>query len=288
MDVLAQDVTTGAGERRRPVITIEASGKLPRFGLAELWAHRELVLFLAWRDLAIRYKQAFFGVAWAVLQPVLLMVVFTVVLGNLGKLPSQGVPYALLTFVALIPWLLFSNSLQRSGLSVVANANLVTKVYFPRLAMPVAGLLSALVDCAITFVILFVLMGIYGVAPTLKMLFVIPLTLLTCIVAAGFGLWFSAINVRYRDVQYVIPFLLQAWQFISPVAYSAKIVPGGAWSVVYALNPLTGVIAGFRWAVLGTPAPALSLFLSSGVSVVVLVTGLWYFRHSERHFADII
>ena len=288
MDALAQDVTTGAAERRRPVVTIEASGKLPRFGLAELWAHRELVLFLAWRDLAIRYKQAFFGVAWAVLQPVLLMVVFTVVLGNLGKLPSQGVPYALLTFVALIPWLLFSNSLQRSGLSVVANANLVTKVYFPRLAMPVAGLLSALVDCAITFVILFVLMGIYGVAPTLKMLLVIPFTLLTCIVAAGFGLWFSAINVRYRDVQYVIPFLLQAWQFISPVGYSAKIVPGGAWSVVYALNPLTGVIAGFRWAVLGTPAPALSLFLSSGVSVVVLVTGLWYFRHSERHFADII
>lgn len=265
---------------------IDAHGD--RSNLRSLWAYRELLLFLVWRDVAIRYKQAVLGVGWAVMQPVLTMVVFSVVFGQLAGLPSDGIPYPLFSLAALLPWQLFAGALQRAGNSVVGSANLVTKVYFPRLIIPTSAVLSGLVDYAISLAVLFGMMAWYSVPVTLTALALIPLTVLVLLTALGVGVWFAALNVEYRDVGHIIPFVAQIWMYASPVAYSANMVPEGAWRVLYGLNPMAGAIQGYRWALLGSPPPSELMWVGVMVALVVLITGITYFRRVERSFADVI
>ena len=258
--------------------------------LRELWAYRELVYFLTWRDILVRYKQAVLGVAWAVLQPVLTMVVFTVIFHRLlgVESPDEAIPYAVFSYSGLLAWQFFAGALSRSGMSLVSNSNLLTKVYFPRLAIPMSAVLAGLVDFFISFVVLLVLMAAYGIAPSLYTLALPLLVVLAFASALGVGLWLSAINVLYRDVQYVIPFLVQLWMFVSPVIYSIEKIPPGALRIVFSLNPMTGVIGGFRWALLGQPFPGRYLWISLATVTVVLVSGLFYFKRIERVFADVV
>ncbi len=256
--------------------------------LGELWQYRELTLFLIWRDVTVRYKQTALGIAWAIIQPVFTMVVFSLFFGELGKIPSDGVPYPIFTYCALLPWQLFASALLKSGNSLVANQNLITKVYFPRLVIPIAATLSGLVDFVIAFGVLLGLMWFYGRMPTIAA-WTLPLFLLLALITAlGVGLWLSALNARYRDVQYTLPFLSQFWMFATPIAYPSSLIPE-AWRVVYGLNPMAGVIEGFRWALLGAATPSWTLMLVSTVVALGLsVSGLYYFRWMERRFADIV
>jgi homopolymeric O-antigen transport system permease protein len=254
----------------------------------ELWAYRELLYFLVWRDIKVRYKQTALGAAWAILQPVLTMVVFTLFFGNLAKVPSDGIPYPLFSFTGLVPWTLFAYSLTESSGSLVSNQNLITKVYFPRLIIPLASVLSGLVDFAISFGVLLLLMLYYGVVPTVY-IWTVPLFVLLAIAAAlSVGIWLSALNVEFRDVRYTIPFLTQLWMFVTPLAYASSLVPP-RWRIVYGLNPMAGVVEGFRWALLGrTAAPSVLLAISVAVVIVLLVGGILYFRRMERTFADVV
>jgi lipopolysaccharide transport system permease protein len=254
----------------------------------ELWAYRELLYFLVWRDIKVRYKQTALGAAWAILQPVLTMVVFTLFFGNLAKVPSDGIPYPLFSFTGLVPWTLFAYSLTESSGSLVSNQNLITKVYFPRLIIPLASVLSGLVDFAISFGVLLLLMLYYGVVPTVY-IWTVPLFVLLAIAAAlSVGIWLSALNVEFRDVRYTIPFLTQLWMFVTPLAYASSLVPP-RWRIVYGLNPMAGVVEGFRWALLGrTAAPSVLLAISVAVVIVLLVGGTYYFRRMERTFADVV
>ena len=265
-----------------------SSGWIP-IRLGDLWAYRELLGFFVWRDIKVRYKQTAFGALWAILQPLALMVVFTLVFSRLGGIAPAGVPYALFAFAGLVPWTLFSSSLVGSSNSLVDSAELLTKVYFPRLLLPIAASGSYLLDFAITVVMLFVLMLVLGVMPTLTVLWIAPLTVLLLAASVGVGLWLSAINVRYRDVRYATPFIAQLWLFASPVAYSAAIIPSELW-FVYHLNPMAGVIEGFRWALSTSSmgAPVAEVIIATAVSLVLLVGGLAYFRRTERSFADVI
>ncbi len=257
--------------------------------LRDLWKYRELIYFLIWRDIKVRYKQAVLGIGWAIIQPILTMVIFSIIFGRFGKLPTdQSLPYPLFTFAALLPWGLFANALQRSGTSLVGSAHLITKIYFPRLIIPISAVIGGIVDFAISFVILLLMMAYYKVYPTWNMLWIIPLTLLTLVTALSVGLWLSALNVRYRDVQQMIPFLVQAWMYASPVAYSAKIITERTWQLIYGLNPLTGIIQGFRWALLGGTPPGELMWISSTVMVILFVSGLYYFRRMEKTFADTV
>ncbi len=257
--------------------------------LRDLWKYRELIYFLTWRDIKVRYKQALLGVAWAVLQPILTMVIFSVILGYLLNVPTDnGVPYPVFSFVALLPWQLFASALQRTSASLVGNANLLTKVYFPRLVIPVSAVGAGLVDFAISFLVLIGLMLFYKIQPTWNILWLPLLVLLALLTAIAVGLWLSALNVQYRDVQHMVPFVIQAWFYASPVVYSSSIIPSAKWQLVYALNPMAGVIQGFRWALLGTQAPDASLAVSSAVVLVLLVSGLFFFKRMERTFADIV
>ena len=257
----------------------------------ELWKYRELLYFLTWRDILVRYKQAVIGVAWAVLQPVLTMIVFTVVFNMaLGiQSPASDVPYAVFSFTGLLPWNFFAGALSRSGVSLVGNASLLTKVYFPRLVIPISAVLAGLVDLGIAFLVLIGLMAAYGIAPTWHVVMLPLFISLGFATALGVSLWLSALNVLYRDVQYVIPFLVQLWMFVSPVIYPIDKIPEGPLRVAFSLNPMTGVIGGFRWALLGQQFPSGSyLWISSTVVVVVLVGGLFYFKRMERTFADVV
>lgn len=258
--------------------------------LRELWKYRELLYFLTWRDILVRYKQAVIGVAWAVLQPLLTMVVFTVVFNKvLGvQSPSSAVPYAVFSFSGLLPWSFFAGALSRSGLSLVGNANLLTKVYFPRLVIPISAVLAGLVDFGISFVVLLGLMAAYGIAPTWQIVFLPIFIALAFVTALAVSLWLSALNVLYRDVQYVIPFLVQLWMFVSPVIYPIDKIPAGPLRVAFALNPMTGVIGGFRWALLGQQFPGGYAWISLAVVGVLFVTGLFYFKRMESVFADVV
>jgi len=256
--------------------------------LGEVWQYRELLYFLTWRDVKIRYKQAALGVGWAILQPLLTMVIFSVIFGGLAKLPSDGIPYPVFSYVALLPWQLFAGSLQRAGTSLVGNANLLTKVYFPRLIIPFSAVGAGLVDFGVSFVVLLGLMLYYGITPTWAILTLPFFVLLALLTALAVGLWLSALNVQYRDVQYAIPFLIQAWMYASPVAYSAGLIPSGIWRIVYGLNPLAGVIQGFRWALVGGTPPDELMVVSVVIVIILLISGLFYFRRMEKTFADVV
>jgi lipopolysaccharide transport system permease protein len=270
-----------------PEIVIRPSRGWVALGMPELWSYRELLYFLTWRDIKVRYKQTGLGAAWAILQPVLTMLVFSVFFGRLAKVPSDGVPYPLFTLTGLLPWQLFSYALTQSSNSVIANKNLIAKVYFPRLIVPIAAVLSGLVDFVIAFAILLVMMFYYGVSPGVAIL-IIPLAVLFTVVSAlAVGLWLSALNVKYRDVQYAIPFLTQFWMFLTPIAYSSSLVPA-KWRLLYGLNPMAGVVDCFRWALLGhAPSSAAVVGVSGAVVVVAFVAGLAYFRRVEKTFADL-
>jgi len=271
-----------------PVFRIEPSEGWVSLRLHDLWEYRELLFFLVWRDIKVRYKQTLLGGAWAVIQPLLTMVVFSVFFGKLANVPSDGVAYPIFAFAALVPWTFFANGLTNASNSLVGSSNLIKKVYFPRLAIPIAAVLSGMVDFAIAFGVLIVMMLFYRITPTLNLVFLVPLLLLAMITALGVGLWLSAINVRFRDVRYVVPFLVQIWMFATPIAYSSSLLPE-RWHGIYALNPMVGVVDGFRWILLDTSAaPGSSMIVSCVVAIVLLVTGAFYFRRMERRFADVV
>lgn len=269
-------------------LVIEAGRTEQRYWL-DLWNYRELFYFLAWRDILVRYKQTAIGIAWALIRPFLTMVVFSVVFGSLAKLPSEGVPYPILVFAAMLPWQFFANSLSESSNSLIVNANLVSKVYFPRLIVPASSVIVSFVDFLISGMILLGLMAWYDFVPTWRII-TLPLFILIAFVAAiGAGLWLASLNVEYRDFRYIVPFIVQFGLYISPVGFSSKIVPE-QWRLLYSLNPMVGVIDGFRWAILGGESQIYipGFVLSLVIVVLILWTGIWYFRKMERTFADVI
>ena len=269
-------------------IVIRADRSWRDLGLREIWEYRELLFFLIWRDVKVKYKQTHLGVAWAVLQPTLSMLVFSVVFGRVARLPSHGVPYPLFTYAALLPWQLFANALTQSSNSLVNNQSLLTKVYFPRVLLPAASVLGGVVDFAVALSLLFAMMLYYGVYPTPRLL-ALPLFVLLAVSAAlSVGIWLSALNVRYRDVRYTVPFLTQFWLFASPVAYSSAVVPE-RFRALYSLNPMAAVVDGFRWALLGVePLPLAQLLGGALVTLAALASGLVFFRQTETTFADVV
>ena len=271
-----------------PHIRIEPSKGWISLGLKDLWYYRELLFFLAWRDIKVRYQQTALGAAWAVIQPLFTMLVFTLFFGRLAKVPSDGIPYPLFSYTALLPWQLFAYALTESSNSIVANERLITKIYFPRLVVPLASILAGLVDFAISFALLIGMMTWYGVRPTWAVLTLPFFVIFTMATALGVGLWLCALNVQYRDVRHTLSFIVQFWLIASPVAYSSTLVPA-RWRPFYGLNPMAGVIEGFRWALLGkAQAPGALLWVSGVVVAAVLVGGLYYFRRMEKTFADLV
>jgi lipopolysaccharide transport system permease protein len=270
-----------------PVIIIRPmSGWVP-VNLRELWEYRELLYSFISRDIKVRYKQTALGAAWAVIQPLFMMIVFTLAFGRLAKIPSEGLPYPLFSYAALLPWTLFSEGITRSTNSMITNANIMTKVYFPRLIMPMSGILSPLVDFAIAFVILLGMMVYYGFTPTINVLFLPAFILLALATSLGVGLWLSALNVQYRDFQYTVPFLIQLWLFASPVVYPSTLLPE-PYRTLFGLNPMAGVIEGFRWALLGTAPPSYLIAISALMVAILLISGAFYFRRMEKTFADVV
>jgi len=271
-----------------PVLVLRPSTGFLRLDLKALWEYRELLYFLVWRDIKVRYKQTALGAAWAILQPTMTMLVFSVFFGRLAKVPSDGIPYPVFAYAALLPWQLFAFALTESSNSLVASQNLITKVYFPRLVIPISAVLAGLVDFAIAFLVLLGLMLYYHIVPTAAVA-LLPLFILLAVGSAlSVGLWLSALNVKYRDVRYTIPFLTQFWLFATPVAYPSSLVPE-PWRALYGLNPMAGVVEGFRWALLGkTHAPGPLLAVSVAAVVVLLIGGMRYFRKTESTFADIV
>jgi lipopolysaccharide transport system permease protein len=271
-----------------PVIRITPSKGWVDLRLRDLWEYRELLYFLVWRDIKVRYKQTALGAAWAILQPLFTMLIFSIFFGRLAKMPSDGIPYPVFAFTGLVPWTFFANGLSQSSNSLVQNANLLTKVYFPRLALPLATVLSGVVDFALAMVVLGGIMMYYGVRITAAILWLPALLLLALVTALGVGLWLSALNVEYRDVRYTIPFLTQVWLFATPIAYPSSLLPE-PWRTLYGLNPMVGVVEGFRWALLGTAtAPGWMIVASSLAALLILVTGAYYFRRMECSFADVV
>jgi lipopolysaccharide transport system permease protein len=276
------------GRSELPHTRIEPSKGWISLGLRDLWKYRELLFFLAWRDIKVRYKQTALGVAWAVIQPLFTMLAFTLFFGRLAKVPSDGIPYPLFSYTGLLPWQLFAYALTESSNSVVANERLITKIYFPRLVVPLASILAGLVDFAISFTLVIGMMIWYGVRPTWAVLTLPFFVIFTMATALGVGLWLSALNVQYRDVRYSLTFIVQFWLIASPVAYSITLVPA-RWRPFYGLNPMAGVIEGFRWALLGkAQAPGAILWVSVVVVGVILVGGLYYYRRMEKTFADMV
>jgi len=256
--------------------------------LTEVWKYRDLLIMLIWRDVSVRYKQSVVGIGWAVIQPVMTMIIFSVIFGKLAKLPSDGIPYPIFTYCALLPWNYFSRSLSDSSDSLVASANLITKVYFPRLILPLSKVLAALIDFGVAFVILLGMMVWYRITPTYGLLFLPFFLLIAMLSSLGAGLWLTALNVKYRDVKFVVPFLAQFWMYASPVAYSTSLIPE-KWQWFYGLNPMVGVIEGFRWALLGKGAPNGAMMSVSCIVIGILfIAGLYYFALVEKTFADLI
>jgi lipopolysaccharide transport system permease protein len=277
-----------APPKEEPLIRIQPPRGWSALDIGDLWRFRDLLLIFVWRDVKVRYKQAAIGGAWAILQPVASMAVFTVFFGRLARVPSDGIPYPIFAFAALLPWNLFANGLARISGSIVSNSQLISKVYFPRLVIPVASAVYGTIDFAIALVVLFGMMAWFGITPHLGILTLPLFFLLDLVVVLAAGLWLAGLNVKYRDVTHAVPLLLQLWMFTSPVIYSVSLVPE-RWRLLYYLNPMVGVIEGFRWALFGKPVPHFSLMaLETGLVIVVLLAGIAHFRRMEREFADVI
>ncbi|HEX9796778.1 MAG TPA: ABC transporter permease [Anaerolineales bacterium] len=272
-----------------PLTIIQPSRGWSWAHLAELWRYRELLFFLIWRDVKVRYKQTLLGAAWAILKPFFTMVVFTIIFGRLAEIPTDDAPAPVFYFAGLLPWILFQDGITKASNSLVTNRNLVTKVYFPRLAIPLSSVVAGLVDLGLAFLVLLGMMAFFGVGLSSAVIALPGFLLLALLTAAGGGLWLAALNVAYRDVGYVTPFVVQAWMYASPVAYSATLIPAGLAEYAYWLNPMAGVVQGFRWAILGTGQPSLGLLaISTASALVLLASGLVYFRRMERTFADVV
>lgn len=271
-----------------PRIVIERTSGRVRLNLNELWAYRELVYFMVWRDIRVRYAQAAVGIGWALLVPFFTMLVFTLFFGRLAKIPSDGLPYSLFAYTALVPWAFFANALTQTSNSLVNSSHLITKVYFPRLAIPISAVLSGVLDFVIAFILLLGMMAYFGTTPTVHVVWLPFLLLLTFMTGLGSGLWLAALNVEYRDVRHLLPFVTQLWFCATPVVYSSSMLDPG-WRMAYALNPMVGVVEGFRWALLDTGrAPGLTVAVSSLTATALLVSGVAHFRRTERTFADIL
>jgi homopolymeric O-antigen transport system permease protein len=281
------DVSSG-NAAELPVVRVEPDDGIFSLRLKELWEYRELLYFLMWRDIKVRYKQTSLGVAWAIIQPLFTMLIFSLFFGRLAKVPSDGIPYPLFAYCALVPWTFFAHGLTMGTNSVVESANLVRKVYFPRLAMPTATVLSGIVDFSIALLMLVAMMAWYGQIPTVNIIWLPALLLLAFVTALGVSLWLSALNVKYRDIRHVIPFLTQIWMYATPIAYPSSLLPE-PWRSVYGLNPMVGVVEGFRWALLGAQTkPGPMVAVSSIAAVLILASGAVYFRRMERTFADVV
>ena len=271
-----------------PHIRIEPTQGWVALQLRELWRYRELLYFLTWRDIKVRYKQTVLGAAWAVIQPFMTMVVFSLFFGRLAQIPSDGIPYPIFSYAALVPWTFFANGLSQSSNSLVGSANLIKKVYFPRLAVPIATILSGVIDFVLAFLVLLVMMFFYGIVPTANVVWLPVFLLLALVTSLGAGLWLSAMNVQFRDVRYVVPFLVQLWLFATPIAYPSSIIPE-PWRTLYAVNPMVGVVEGFRWALLGVETrPGPMVIVSAIAAGALLVSGAFYFRRMEKTFADVV
>ena len=286
---MTDETMTELAKHEPTTIYIKPSRGLAALNLRDLWIYRELVYFMVWRDVKVKYKQTLLGMAWAVIQPVMTMLVFTFVFGSVAKVATNGIPYPIFSFVALLPWGLFETALNQGSRSLVAHNNMVTKIYFPRLILPIASVFAGLVDFVIAFVILVGLMVYYRMQPAYELLWTLPFFILLAIVTAlGVALWLSAVNVRYRDVNQALPFLTRFWLFVTPIAYSSDII-SDKWQLLYYLNPMAGVVNGFRWALLGIGnGPDLGLWVSVAISILIFISGLFYFRSMEKTFADTI
>lgn len=285
----AHDMTPNVGENPIPYLRIQPSKGWVSLKLRELWEYRELLYFLTWRDIKVRYKQTVLGAAWAIIQPFMTMVVFSLFFGKLAEIPSDGVPYPLWSFAALVPWTFFANGLTMSSNSLVGSANLIKKVYFPRLTIPIATVLSGVVDFVLAFIVLIILMLIYGILPTANIIFLPFFVLLSFVTSLGVGLWLSAMNVQFRDVRYTVPFLTQFWLFATPVAYPSSLIENDTLRALYGINPMAGVVEGFRWTLLGTNnTPGPIIIVSSIAALLLLISGLFYFRRMEKTFADVV
>ncbi|HLF26884.1 MAG TPA: ABC transporter permease [Anaerolineae bacterium] len=271
-----------------PVIRIEPSKGWVSLKLRELWAHRELLYFLTWRDIKVRYKQTVLGAAWAVIQPFFTMVVFSLFFGRLAKVPSDGIPYPIFSYAALVPWTFFAQGLNQASNSLVIGAKLIKKVYFPRLVMPIATILAGVIDFALAFVVLLVMMLVYGIVPTANIVWLPLFLLLALVTSLGVSLWLSALNIQFRDVRYTVPFITQFWMFVTPIAYPSSLLEE-PWRTLYGINPMAGVVEGFRWALLNTATtPGPILIVSTLTALILLVSGAFYFRRMERYFADVV
>ena len=286
-----QSVTTGGVASTAaavPVLHIRPSRGWLSLNLHELWEYRELLYFLIWRDVKVRYKQTVLGAAWAIIQPLFTMIVFSLFFGRMAKIPSDGVPYPIFSYAALVPWTFFAHALNQSSNSLVGSANLIKKVYFPRLVVPLSSVLAGIVDFGLAFIVLLGMMLYYGILPTVHVLALPLLFMLAVVTSLGAGLWLSALNVQFRDVRYVVPFLVQFWLFSTPIAYPSSLLQE-PWRTVYAINPMVGVVEGFRWALLGTDtAPGPMIAVSALIALALLIGGAFYFRRMEKTFADIV
>jgi lipopolysaccharide transport system permease protein len=288
MGVTETQVAVATKLPESPVVRIEARRRWLALDLGEVWAYRDLAYFFVWRDIKVRYKQTLIGAAWAILQPVLTMLVFSLFFGKLAKIPSQGLPYPIFYYSALLPWMYFAAAMQGATNVVVEQQRIITKIYFPRVVLPIASVMSGLLDFAISFAVLLILMAYYRIVPTSAVIWLPLFTLLAVLTALGVGLWLSALNALYRDVRYVVPFLVQFWMFASPVAYPSSLVPT-KWRWLYGLNPMAGVIEGFRWALTGHGQPPSILLFASSLGVVLLVlSGLIYYHAVEGTIADVV
>jgi lipopolysaccharide transport system permease protein len=274
--------------RARSVFEIRASRGLLDLDLAAVWRYRELLYFLVLRELVVRYKQAALGFGWAIMQPLFSVLIFTLVFGVFAKIPSDGIPYPVFALAATLPWMYFAEAMRRSGLSLINDSELVRKVYFPRLILPLAGIITPLADFLVAFVVLLIMMAWYGIWPTWHIILLVPFLMLAMGLALATGLWLGPINVRYRDIMHTLPFLVQVWMYASPIVYPVSMVPE-KWRALYSLNPMVGVIEGFRWALLGTKSPNLSS-IAIGATIIILATvaGIIFFKNKERAFADVI
>ncbi len=280
--------STRGGSSKSSKIVITPSHGWLSLNLAELWRYRELLYILAWRDVKVRYKQTVIGIAWAIIQPFFSMVVFSLFFGRLTQMPSDQIPYPIFSYAALVPWTFFANGLSESANSLVGSANLLKKIYFPRLIIPIAAIISGVIDFALAFLVLLGMMFYYGITPTANIVWLPLLILLAFTTALGVGLWLSGLNVQFRDVRYIVPFLVQFWLFATPIVYPSSVIPP-EWRLLYAINPMVGVVEGFRWSLLGTnTAPGPIILVSALAALLLVISGAFYFRRWEKTFADIV